>query len=349
MKKLILLFFVLVFFSCKNETHSEETKIEATPAQVDNFDPSLFIGEDYIIDDQHSYIGFKIKYFGFSPVRGRFDNFDGTVFYDPEHLNHVDISVVIDVNSINTGNEQRDNDLITSDGWFKEKEFPNIIFKTISSKATGDGSFQLTGNFSMNGVTKEITIPFGAPTAISHDWAANEQVDYSGKITLKRKDYNVMGGDFWDTVMEDGLTQLSDEVEIELDIHTRRGDYQARYAQLEEDNVRKILIDLFKTEGTEAALTKLETLQNTEETALSAGALNTVGKTLLELKMYQEAYALFEKGSSIYPDRSFFHNNQGIANLFLKQPEIAKKNFLQALQIDSTNIRANSYLRLLEK
>ncbi|MEM7087234.1 MAG: YceI family protein [Bacteroidota bacterium] len=349
MKKLILLLFVVAFFSCKNDITSEDAKNEVIATSVDTFDTSQFIGKDYIIDDQHSYIGFKIKYFGFSPVRGRFDTFDGNVFYDPAQLNHVDISVVIDVNSINTGNERRDNDLITSEGWFKEKEFPNISFETISSEATGDGSFELTGHFSMNGVTKVLTIPFGPPTAISHDWAANEQVDYSGKITLKRKDYNVMGGDFWDTVMEDGLTQLSDEVEIELDIHTRRGDYQARYDQLENENVRKIIADLFKTEGSQSALMKLDTLQSNEETALSAGALNTVGKTLLAWQMYQEAHELFKKGSDLYPDRSLFHNNQGVANLYMQQPEIAKQNFLKALQIDSTNMRAKSYLRLLKK
>jgi len=349
MKILLLLLLALALFSCKNETVSEDGNNEVADAGMDRFNPAQFIGKDYIIDDQHSYIGFKIKYFGFSPVRGRFDTFNGSVFYDSDHLSHVDISVVIDVNSINTGNERRDNDLITSDGWFKEKEFPKISFETISSEANGDGSFQLTGHFSMNGVTKELTIPFGIPTAISHDWAANEQVDYSGKITLKRKDYNVMGGDFWDTVLEDGLTQLSDEVEIELDIHTRRGDYQARYDQLENDNVRKVLIDLFKAEGTEAALTKLEILQHTEETALSAGALNTIGKTLLEWEMYSEAYTLFEKGSTFFPDKSLFHNNQGIANLYLNRPEVAKKNFLTALIIDSFNIRAKSYLRLLEK
>jgi len=118
---------------------------------------------------------------------------------------------------------------------------------------------------------------------------------------------------------------------------------------LEADNVRKILVDLFTTEGTEAALMKLETFQNNEETALSAGALNTVGKVLLAWKMYPEANALFEKGSSYFPDRSLFHNNQGVANLYLKQPQIAKKNFLKALKVDSSDVRARSYLKLLEK
>lgn len=346
MKKLILILLVFTFFGCKNETASEDSKPEIVTDNIDNFDSSQFIGKDYIIDDQHSYIGFKIKYFGFSPVRGRFDTFDGTVFYSPDHLSHLDISVAIDVNSINTGNERRDNDLITGEGWFKEKEFPKITFSTISSEANADGSFQLTGHFSMNGITKKLTIPFGVPTSISRDWAANEQVDYSGKITLNRKDFGVFGGDFWDTVLEDGLTQLSDEVEIELDIHTRRGDYEARYAELEVDNMRKVLIDLFKAEGTEAALKKLETLQSNEETALSSGALNTIGKTLLAWKMYPEAIALFEKGSTYYPEKSLFYNNQGVANLHLKQLKKAREFFQKAMSIDSANTTAKSYLKL---
>jgi polyisoprenoid-binding protein YceI len=346
MKKLIFLLIVSAIIGCKNETSSEDSKIDVETASVDSFDDSQFIGKDYIIDDQHSYIGFKIKYFGFSPVRGRFDTFSGTVFYDPDHLKHLDISVVIDVNSINTGNERRDNDLITSEGWFKEKELPKITFSTISSEVNAAGSFQLTGHFSMNGVTKKITIPFDTPTNISRDWAANEQVDYSGKITINRKDFDVMGGDFWDTVLEDGLTQLSDEVEIELDIHTRRGDYQARYADLEVDNMRKVVIDLFKTEGTEAALMKLETVQNNNETALSSGALNTIGKTLLTWKMYPEAIALFEKGSTYFPEKALFYNNLGVTNLHLKQTKKAQEHFQMALKKDSSNTRTKSYLKL---
>ena len=346
MKKLIPVLIILTFLGCKNETTSEDPKNAAAAKNVASFDTSQFIGQDYIIDDQHSYIGFKIKYFGFSPVRGRFDTFDGTVFYEPNHLNQLYMSVVIDVNSINTGNERRDTDLITGEGWFKEKEFPTITFETISSEANADGSFQLTGHFSMNGITKELTIPFETPTAISRDWAANEQVDYSGKITINRKDFGVFGGDFWDTLLEDGLTQLSDEVEIELDIHTRRGDYLARYAELEADNVRKVLIDLFTAEGTKAALMKLDTLQSNEETALSSGALNTVGKTLLARQMFAEANALFEKGSALFPDKSLFFNNLGVTQLHMNNTSQAQTYFSKALQIDSSDTRAKAYLSL---
>jgi len=350
MKRFLLFIIVMTLLGCKNETTSKEVEEDSeTPEVVKSLNPLEMVGRDYIIDDQHSYIGFKIKYFGFSPVRGRFDTFDGTVFYDPEHMTSTAMNVVIDVNSINTGNERRDNDLITGEGWFQESIFPIISFETTACEVNQDGSFQLTGSFSMNGISKELSIPFEKPTEISRDWAANEQVDYSGKITIDRKDFDVFGGEFWDTLMEEGLTQLSDEVEIELDIHTRRGDYEARYSDLEVDNVRKLLIDLFKAEGTETALMKLKTLQSNEETALSSGALNTVGKTLLAWSMYSEANALFEQGSILFPNKTLFYNNLGVTQLHLKNTTSAQSYFSKALQIDSTDARANAYLCLLSK
>lgn len=350
MKRFLVCTMVLTLLGCKNETTSKE--VEENPEiseMVNSIDPLKMVGMDYIIDDQHSYVGFKIKYFGFSPVRGRFDTFDGTVFYDPEYVENTAMNVIIDVNSINTGNKRRDNDLITSEGWFQESKFPIISFETMACEVNPDGSFQLIGNFSMNGISKKLSIPFEKPTQLSRDWAANEQVDYSGKITIDRKDFDVFGGEFWDTILEDGLTQLSDAVEIELDIHTRRGDYLARYDDLEADNVRKLLIDLFKAEGIKAALMKLKALQGNKESALSSGAMNTVGKTLLAWKMYLEANALFEQGSIHFPNKTLFYNNLGVTQLHLKNTTKAQSYFSKALQIDSTDVRTKAYLDLLSK
>ena len=88
---------------------------------------NLFAVNDYLIDDQHSYIGFKIKYFGFSPVRGRFNEFNGHVLYDEKDISKTSVTLFIDVASINTGVEMRDNDLKTSHWFGTEKISYNKI------------------------------------------------------------------------------------------------------------------------------------------------------------------------------------------------------------------------------
>ncbi len=350
MKNITILLLLLVIFGCKNDSPKEETseKQELAITQTE-FDPYEIAGQDYFLDDQHSYIGFKIKYFGFSPVRGRFNTFNGSAFYHPDAVGSTQMTLFIDVNSINTGNERRDKDLITGTGWFNETEFPHISFRSKNTKVNEDGSFQLSGDFTMNGVSREIEIPFEKPTNISRDYAANEQVDYSGKLTINRKDYGVIGDDFWDTVLENGLTQLSDEVEIELDIHTRRGDYLKRFEELEYDNVRKIVLDAFQENGLEAGMAAITTRQKAKDNSLTSGALTTIGKTLIARKKYDEALAVFQNASNYFPEKALHQINIAITYLLKKDGAKALQFFNIAMEMDPTNATAAAYLDLLSK
>jgi len=348
MKNWIFLLLILGTISCKNETNeaSDPEKTETIVAST-TFDPTEIAGEDYFLDDQHSYIGFKIKYFGFSPVRGRFNTFDGAVFYDPNAVANTSMTLFIDVNSINTGNERRDKDLITGEGWFNETEYPHISFRSKKTEVNEDGSFQLIGDFTMNGVTKEMSIPFDTPTKVSRDYAANEQVDFSGELSLNRKDYGVNGDEFWDTVLENGLTQLSNAVEIELDIHTRRGDYLKRYEDLEPDNVRKIILDEFANNGLDAGMSTLITLSSEEESKVSSGALTTIGNTLISRNNHEAAREVFKYGANAFPEKESFQINTAVVYLLLQDRKTAKEYLYKALEMNPTNAKAVGYLSLL--
>src|SRR5688572_5319964 len=94
---------LLSLVGCERNSNGEkqENKFdEKNSISIDNI--SSLIGKDFLIDDQHSYIGFRIKYFGTSNVRGRFDKFNGTAFYDSTS-GFISVSLNIDANSINTG------------------------------------------------------------------------------------------------------------------------------------------------------------------------------------------------------------------------------------------------------
>ncbi|MEQ9404112.1 MAG: YceI family protein [Cyclobacteriaceae bacterium] len=302
-------------------------------------------GKDYLIDDQHSYVGFKIKYFGFSPVRGRFDNFDGTVFYDESNALNLSATIFINVNSINTGNERRDNDLKSEDTWFDATNFPTISFVSSEVILKPDGEFDLVGNLTIKGVIKTDTIHFSKPTELSKDYSGNDQVDFFGRIKINRQDFGVYGGDFWSTLMEKGLTQLSDEVEIELDIHCRKANYQTRFNDEDSTNIRKIVLNKIKNDGISAGLQLID--HNYENGGITSGALSTIGYTLNEWKMYNEALEVFNKKAEYYPENEAIWNQLGITYLLMGNVDLAKQYFTRTLMSDSTDSRALEYLRLI--
>ncbi len=339
---LLLLF--LIFSSCSGREDSVK-KIQ-NDSQINETNLTQLIRKDYLIDDQHSYLGFKIKYFGFSPVRGRFNEFDGTLFYEPDNLASLSVTLFIDIRTINTGNETRDEDLKREGTWFDVANYPYAKFQSTSVKEYDDGTFDLMGELTIKGITKEITVNFEEPTPISRDWAKNEQVDFSGKDILNRQDFDVFGGTFWSSVMENGLTQLSDEVELELDIHARRPDYQARYENSEVEDPDRIILDIIKEEGFESGLRTINEFHSKEE--LRSGTLSTVGYTLNIWEMYAEADSIFAKKAEWFGESSATLNQIGITKLLQRQNQKGETYFKKSIEADSINSRAVEYLRLIK-
>ncbi|MBO6525217.1 MAG: YceI family protein [Balneolaceae bacterium] len=343
--KLLLIPVALMLLSCTKDQNPEQSNRNPIQSNESSTGISDFIGKDYLVDDQHSYIGFKIKYFGFSPVRGRFNEFDGTAFYDPENLSALSVTFFIDVRTINTGDETRDEDLRREGTWFDAANHPYATFQSKRTVLFEDGSFNLIGDLSIKGISKEITVEFEEPTPISRDWAKNEQVDFSGKAVIDRQDFDVFGGSFWSSVMENGLTQLSDEVELEMDIHIRRADYQARYEDAEEGDTDKVILDLIKSEGVESGLDAINNFHSREE--LRAGTLSTVGYTLNAWEMYEEAGLIFKKKEELFGTSSATLNQQGINFLLQNNIDKATQLFKKSIEADSINSRAVEYLKLL--
>ena len=346
MKKIIPFYVFLLILSCDNSNVGSSKNVEIESDNHSTFNYHSLIGKDFLIDDQHSYIGFKIKYFGYSPVRGRFNDFEGTLFYDESDVSSLSVSIFIDANSINTGNERRDEDLKKEDAWFDAPKYPIISFQSKKVIVKTEGLFELVGDLTMKGVAKEVAIPFEKPTKLSIDYSGNKQVDFSGRLTINRQDYGVFGGDFWSTVMEEGVTQLSDDVEIEIDIHTRRGDYQRRYDDSETSDVRKLVLDEIRSNDINSGIKLIDSLYKEEK--ISAGKLSTIGYTLNAWQMYKDALSVFEKRNMLFPEKASTWNQIGITNLYLNNFDEARKSFRTALTKDSIDSRGIEYLRLMD-
>jgi polyisoprenoid-binding protein YceI len=112
--------------------------------------------ETYKIDPVHSSVGFTIRHF-FSNVPGAFTKFSGAIVVDRDNLEKSSVEATIDVPSIDTRSEMRDKDL-RSDKYFAAEKYPSIAFKSKSWKKTGEGTFDVVGDLTIHGVTKEVVL-----------------------------------------------------------------------------------------------------------------------------------------------------------------------------------------------
>jgi polyisoprenoid-binding protein YceI len=108
----------------------------------------------WTIDPVHSVVSFKVKHLVISTMTGEFKKFEGTVESDKEDFSDARVRITIDVNSINTRNEQRDGHLKSAD-FFDAANHPVITFVSKQITAKGSGSYELTGEFYYQGNHKD--------------------------------------------------------------------------------------------------------------------------------------------------------------------------------------------------
>jgi polyisoprenoid-binding protein YceI len=167
--------------------------------------------ETYKIDSVHSSISFKVRHF-FSYVTGDFKKFEGTIHVDMDHPEKSSVSATIDVASIDTKNDKRDEDLRSPD-FFEVAKYPTITFKSKSVKKTGAESGDIIGDLTMHGVTKEITLHakfLGKGKGMGGKAISGWQVTAD---PIKRADYGLN----WSKAVE-GTAVVGEEVTISIDV-----------------------------------------------------------------------------------------------------------------------------------
>ena len=161
---------------------------------------SVSFGQHFIPVDEGSEIGFKIRNFGVN-VSGSFKELQGKIIFNPDSLSACHFDVTIEVKSINTGIDQRDNHLRSED-YFEAEKYPSIHF--VSTRVTTSTSKEylfVFGKLTIKDVSKEISFPFKA-TPKENDFL------FEGEFTLNRRDYNVGGGSI----------SMSDNVRLNLKV-----------------------------------------------------------------------------------------------------------------------------------
>lgn len=160
------------------------------------------------IDNSHSKIGFEVSHLVFSTVDGRFTKFDGNITTEGDDFTTAKIDITIDVNSINTDNEKRDQHL-KSDDFFNAEKFPNIKFVGKSMKKVSDNKYKLIGDFTMRDVTKQIELDVTFNGIIKDSWG-NQRAGFKLKGTINRMDYGLS----WNKLLETGGAVVGKDVDL---------------------------------------------------------------------------------------------------------------------------------------
>jgi polyisoprenoid-binding protein YceI len=169
-------------------------------------------GGDYKIDPAHSIIGFAIRHLEINWVEGRFKDFTGTVHYNDADVTKSSVEFTAKVESIDTGIEPRNKHLRTAD-FFEVEKYPEMTFKSTRVERKGKASYVLYGDFTLKGVTKQISLPFTITGAIK-DPQGNTRFGINAQTKINRRDYGITYG----KAMDNGGLDVGNEVTIELQL-----------------------------------------------------------------------------------------------------------------------------------
>jgi polyisoprenoid-binding protein YceI len=171
------------------------------------FAASARAADTYKIDPIHSIVGFSVRHMVISNVKGKFQEFAGAIVLENNEL--IEATGTIQTKSVDTGVAQRDQDL-RSANFFDVEKFPTITFKSKRVDKKGE-EFVLIGDFTMHGVTKELSLPVKLSGPVKDPWG-NTRIGLEIRAKLSRKDYGMT----YNKALEAGGLVVGDEVEIEI-------------------------------------------------------------------------------------------------------------------------------------
>jgi len=166
----------------------------------------------WTVDPAHAELAFSVRHLMINNVRGRFGKVEGTVVVDNANLNDSKIDVTIDVNSIDTRQEMRDNHLRSAD-FFDAGNYPTMHF--VSKRIVGDVTkdFQIVGDLTIRGTTREIELKAHLEGR-GRDPRGNERAGFSLTGLIDRHDYGLN----WNVALEAGGVTVGAEVKITIDV-----------------------------------------------------------------------------------------------------------------------------------
>ncbi|MET8290870.1 YceI family protein [Streptomyces sp. NPDC048448] len=188
-----------------------DTPTAGAAAAAVNPDLAALTGE-YTIDPAHSTIGFVARHAMVTNVKGSFQDFEGALHLDGADPSRSTATIDVKMDSIETGSADRDTHLKSSD-FFKTDEFPAMTFRSTKAEALGGDDYRITGELSILGTTKPLTIDLEF-NGSAKDPFGNERVGFEGKAEILRSEWGLT----WNAALETGGVLVSDKIKLNFDI-----------------------------------------------------------------------------------------------------------------------------------
>jgi polyisoprenoid-binding protein YceI len=146
-----------------------------------------YVAGTWTIDPVHSEVSFTVRHMMVSKVRGRFDKFEGTITTAPDPLQS-SVTATVDLGSVNTGNDTRDNH-IRSEDFFHTEKHPTMTFRSTGLRPDGE-NFLLDGDLTLRGVTRPVTFRLEV-NGFGPDPYGGTRAGYSATAEVNRNEWNV--------------------------------------------------------------------------------------------------------------------------------------------------------------
>ena len=164
------------------------------------------------IDAAHTNLGFTVKHMMVSRVRGSFTDIEGTIEGDPANFAASKVNFKVNMDSINTNNEDRDNHL-RSDDFFDVEKFPTMNFVSTKITETSEDEFDLTGDLTIKGVTKEVTFKAEFEGKAVDPWG-QDVAGFTAEGSIDRKEFDLT----WNQALETGGFLVGDKIKITIEL-----------------------------------------------------------------------------------------------------------------------------------
>lgn len=174
-------------------------------------DPAQVQAGEYRLDPGHSKITWSVDHFGFSTYVGQFSTVEGTLSIDPRKAADARLDVTVDANSVGTLNPALDAHLKTAD-FLDTAKFPTATFKATTIRLTGKRTADITGDLTLRGVTKPVTVAATFNQAGVNPVDKTYSLGFAGKARIKRTDFGVSAY----------APALGDEVTLELEAELKK-------------------------------------------------------------------------------------------------------------------------------
>jgi polyisoprenoid-binding protein YceI len=158
------------------------------------------------LDAGHSAAGFKVRHMMISHSKGEFSGLSGVLQLDEVDYTHSTVEASIPVSTLRTGDDSRDEHLKNAD-FFDVEKFPTMTFKSTSMRSTGARNYAVTGDLTIHGVTKSVTLTVEDVSQPSKDPWGNWRIGLSASAKINRRDFGLT----WNSALESGGVLVGDE------------------------------------------------------------------------------------------------------------------------------------------